>query len=271
MNFESKTVWITGASSGIGAALARECAERGAALVLSGRDQVRLAAVAEGCGGETLILPFDVRDENAMRAATQEAIAWRGGVDVFVANAGVSQRSRASETSMQVYRDIIDIDLTAQIAATQALLPHVIERQAGAMVFISSVAGKVGVPMRTAYCAAKHGLIGYADALRAELSQSGVSVHVVCPGSVATDVSRNALTADGSERGRSDAIIDNGIPAADAAKAIADGVAAGTREIIVARGGEQGLGEQRRTPDAVFDTFAAMVADGYMEKMEADG
>ena len=270
MNYDGKTVWITGASSGIGAALAKECASRGAAVVLSGRDEARLAAVAEECG-EALTVPFDVRDEEAMRAATAKAIEWRGGIDMFVANAGVSQRSRASETAMQVYRDIIDIDLTAQIAATQALLPHVLERKAGALVFISSVAGKVGVPMRTAYCAAKHGLIGYADALRAELSQSGVSVHVVCPGSVATDVSRNALTGDGSERRRSDAIIDNGIPATDAAKAIADGIAAGTREIIVARGGEQGLGEQRRTPDAVFDTFATMVAEGYMDKMEADG
>ena len=169
MNYDGKTVWITGASSGIGAALAKECASRGAAVVLSGRDEARLAAVAEECG-EALTLPFDVRDEETMRAATAKAIEWRGGIDMFVANAGVSQRSRASETAMQVYRDIIDIDLTAQIAATQALLPHALERKAGALVFISSVAGKVGVPMRTAYCAAKHGLIGYADALRAEPS-----------------------------------------------------------------------------------------------------
>ena len=270
MTFEGGTIWITGASSGIGAALARETASRGAAVVLSGRDEERLAQVAADCG-ETLILPFDVRDEAAMSAATVRAIEWRGGIDMFVANAGVSQRSRASETAMQVYRDIIDIDLTSQISATQALLPHVIERGHGALVFISSVAGKVGVPMRTAYCAAKHGLIGYADALRAELSQTGVSVHVVCPGSVATDVSRNALSADGTARGRSDAIIDNGIPAPDAARAIADAVAAGTREIIVARGGEQGIGEQRRTPDEVFDSFAAMVADGYMERMDGEG
>ena len=113
---------------------------------------------------------------------------------------------------MQVYRDIVEIDLLAQIAATQALLPHLVERGSGKLVFISSIAGKVGVPLRTAYCAAKFGLIGYADALRAELSQSGVDVHVVCPGSVATDVSRNALTGQGERRGKSDKAIDNGIP-----------------------------------------------------------
>ena len=268
MDVHERTVWITGASSGIGAALAKECAGRGASVILSGRDEARLDDVARDCGGETLILPFDVRDYDAMEEATREAIDWRGGPDMFVANAGVSQRSAAVDTAMQVYRDIIEIDLTAQIAATQALLPHFTRRGSGALVFISSVAGKVGVPMRTAYCAAKHGLIGYADALRAELSQAGVEVHVVCPGSVATDVSRNALTADGTARGRSDPIIDAGIAASDAATIIVDGIASGTREIIVARGGEEGLGEQRRTPDAIFDNFAALVADGYMEKME---
>ncbi len=270
MSFEGKTAWITGASSGIGAALAREWAGRGARIILSGRDEARLTQVADGIDGETLILPFDVRDEAAMKAATQQAIDWRGGVDIFVANAGISQRSAAVDTDMAVYREIIDIDLTAQIAATQALLPHLVARQSGTLLFISSIAGKVGVPMRTAYCAAKFGLIGYADALRAELSQQGVSVHVVCPGSVATDVSRNALTADGSKRGRSDKVIDNGIAPDEAAKRIVDAVETNQREIIVAEGVEEAMGELRRTPDQLLDQVAGMVAAGYMDKMKAD-
>ena len=270
MSFEGKTAWITGASSGIGAALAREWAARGARIILSGRDEARLTQVADGIAGETLILPFDVRDEAAMTAATQQAIDWRGWVDIFVANAGISQRSAAVDTDMAVYREIIDIDLTAQIAATQALLPHLVARQSGTLLFISSIAGKVGVPMRTAYCAAKFGLIGYADALRAELSQQGVSVHVVCPGSVATDVSRNALTADGSKRGRSDKVIDNGIAPDEAAKRIVDAVEANQREIIVAEGVEEAMGELRRTPDQLLDQVAGMVAAGYMDKMKAD-
>ncbi len=270
MSFEGKTAWITGASSGIGAALAREWAARGARIILSGRDEARLTQVADGIDGETLILPFDVRDEAAMKAATQQAVDWHGGVDIFVANAGISQRSAAVDTDMAVYREIIDIDLTAQIAATQALLPHLVARQSGTLLFISSIAGKVGVPMRTAYCAAKFGLIGYADALRAELSQQGVSVHVVCPGSVATDVSRNALTADGSKRGRSDKVIDNGIAPDEAAKRIVDAVKANQREIIVAEGVEEAMGELRRTPDQLLDQVAGMVAAGYMDKMKAD-
>jgi short-subunit dehydrogenase len=270
MSFEGKTAWITGASSGIGAALAREWGNRGARVILSGRDEARLAEVADSISTETLILPFDVRDEDAMKDATEKAIAWHG-VDIFVANAGVSQRSAAVDTDMQVYREIIDIDLTAQIAATQALLPHVTERGSGHLLFISSIAGKVGVPMRTAYCAAKFGLAGYADALRAELSQSDVQVHVVYPGSVATDVSRNALTSDGSKRGRSDSVIDNGIPPGEAAKWIVDAVAKGEREVIVAQGMEQAMGEARRTPEQLLDQVAAMVASGYMEKMKAEG
>ena len=161
MGFEGKSVWITGASSGVGAALAREWAGRGARVILSGRDEARLNEVAASLATETLVLPFDVRDEDAMREATARATQG-AGVDIFVANAGVSQRSPAVDTAMQVYRDIIDIDLTAQIAATQALLPHLTQRGSGKLVFISSVAGKVGVPLRTAYCAAKFGLIGYA-------------------------------------------------------------------------------------------------------------
>ena len=270
MSFEGQTAWITGASSGIGAALSREWSKRGANIILSGRDEARLTKVAQSLGTETLILPFDVRDEEAMRAATEKAIGWKGSVDIFVANAGISQRSPAVDTDLQVYRDIIAIDLTAQIAATQELLPHMASRGSGKLLFISSIAGKVGVPMRTAYCAAKHGLIGYADALRGEISQSGVDVDVICPGSVATDVSRNALSADGTPRGRSDKVIDNGIRPADAAKRIIDAVEANQREIIVADGMEEAMGEMRRTPDQLFDQIAGMVAAGYMEKMQAE-
>ena len=269
--FTGKVAWVTGASSGIGAALARGFSAQGAHVVLSGRDEARLEGVAATLETDTLVLPFDVTDEPAMHAATQKAIEWRGGVDIFVANAGISQRSAAVDTEMEVYRRIIAVDLTAQIAAAQALLPHMTARASGRLVFVSSVAGKIGIPLRTAYCAAKHGLIGYADALRAELSQSGIAVHVVCPGSVATDVSRNALTADGSARGRSDSVIDNGMQPDEAARRILEGMTSGEREIIVARGGESSWGEQRRTPDALFDQVAQMVADGYMEKIEGEG
>ncbi len=270
MEYSGKVAWITGASSGIGAALARGLAQRGAHVVLSGRDDARLKEVAADCG-ETLVLPFDVRDEAALTAATVKTLDWKGGVDLAVANAGISQRSRALNTDMQVYRDIIEIDLIAQIAFSQALIGPMMARGTGAIAFISSIAGKVGVPMRTAYCAAKFGLAGYADALRAELSNTGVAVHTIYPGSIATGVSRNALNGDGSVRGRSDKAIDNGIAPQVAAATMLDEMAFGAREIIIAEGAEQAMGEMRRTPDALLDQMATMVANGYMEKMEADG
>lgn len=263
-------IWITGASSGIGRALAAEWSRRGAAIILSGRDERRLAETAAECAGETLVLPFETTDDAALARAAEQAHGWRGQIDVLVNNAGISQRSRALETDMAVYRRIVEVDLLAPIALTQAVIGPMAARGNGRLVFISSVAGKVGVPLRTAYCAAKHGLIGYADALRAELSQSGVSVYVVCPGSVATDVSRNALQADGSRRGVSDKAIDGGLPPGEAAREMLDAILRGEREIIVARGFEQAMGETRRTPEALLDQVAAMVASGYMDRLKAD-
>lgn len=268
MSIAGQVAWITGASSGIGAALARQWAQRGGHVVLSGRDEARLGEVASQVATETLIVPFDVRDDAALARAAERALDWKGGVYLGVANAGISQRSAALETDMRVYREIIEVDLVAQIAFAQALIGPMTERGRGRLAFISSIAGKVGVPMRTAYSAAKFGLAGYADALRGELSQSGVSVHAIYPGSIRTDVSRNALTGDGSVRGKSDKAIDEGIDPDEAAAQMLDAMAAGEREIIVARGAELAMGEARRTPDAVFDQVAAMVAAGYMQRLK---
>jgi short-subunit dehydrogenase len=268
MNIEGKVAWITGASSGIGAALARQWSARGGYVILSGRNLARLERVADAVATEALVLPFDVRDDNGLAKATASALGWKGGVDVGVANAGISQRSAAIDTDMGVYREIIEVDLIAQIAFAQRLIGPMSARGSGSLAFISSIAGKVGVPMRTAYSAAKFGLAGYADALRGELSQSGVTVHAIYPGSIRTDVSRNALTSDGSVRGKSDKAIDEGIDPDEAANTMLDAIGAGQREIIVARGPELAMGEARRTPDALFDQVAAMVAAGYMERLK---
>ncbi|MCT2560109.1 SDR family NAD(P)-dependent oxidoreductase [Tsuneonella sp. YG55] len=268
MKSQGKVAWITGASSGIGAALARQWAARGGHAILSGRDTARLQEVADQIDGETLILPFDVRDDAALAGATAQAIAWKGGVDLAVANAGISQRSAAVETDMKVYREIIEIDLVAQIAFAQGLIGPMTERGSGALAFISSIAGKVGVPMRTAYSAAKFGLAGYADALRSELSQSGVKVHTIFPGSIRTDISRNALTADGSARGTSDKAIELGLDPDEAAGRMLDGIAGGQREIIVAKDAELAMAEARRVPDWLLDQVEAMVARGYMERLK---
>jgi dehydrogenase/reductase SDR family member 7B len=265
-----QTAWITGASSGIGEALAKDWLARGGRCVLSGRNIAALGAVAAHAPDRCLVLPFESTDYAAIPALVEQAIGFGGGIDVLVNNAGISQRSLAVDTDFPVYQKIIGVDLLAPIALTQALLPHLVARGSGGVVMISSVAGKAGVPMRTAYCAAKHGLIGYADALRSEVAGQGIKMLVVAPGSVRTNVSRNALSADGSVRGASDAAIDNGIDPDLVAQTIWDALAAGKREIIIAEGMEAQIPLLRaQDPERLFDMVEAMVANGYAAKMAA--
>lgn len=258
MAFAGGTAWVTGASSGIGEALAKALVARGARVVLSGRRVEELERVARQAGGETMILPFDATDFDALPGAVEKAMNWKGGVDLLINNAGVSQRSLALDTSFDVYRRIMDVDFFAPLRLTQLVLPSMVARRSGRIVIISSVAGKIGAPLRTAYCAAKHACIGYFDALRAEVEKAyGVGVCVVTPGSVRTSVAANALTGDGDARGRSDENIDNGMPPEKAAQIILDGVAAGAREVPVAEGMELAALQMRCVnPEALFDFVA---------------
>lgn len=268
----NKTAWITGASSGIGEALAKAFVASGGYAILSGRNVPELQRVAmeTGAAERCLILPFDTVDYASLADKVADAIAFQGHIDVLVNNAGISQRSPALDTDLSVYQRIVDVDLLAPIALTQALLSHMVSRGSGQIVMISSVAGKAGVPMRTAYCAAKHGLIGYADALRSEVAGQGVKVLVVAPGSVKTNVSRNALNADGSVRGISDAAIDNGIEPNKVASLIWEAVHMGKREIIIAEGMEADIPVLRaQDPEKLFDMVEAMVAAGYAQKLSA--
>ncbi len=259
MTCQGKAVWITGASSGIGAALAEAFAAEGAALILSGRRREALEALAGSLGAETLILPFETTDWDALPGAVETAWAWRGGVDMLVNNAGVSQRSLAIDTAPEVFERLLDVDLRAPIRLTQLLLPLMAGRRSGTIVMISSVAGRLGPVLRTGYAAAKHGLIGYADALRAEVEQAyGLRVVTVLPGSVQTGVARNALQADGSARGESDANIEAGMAPAECARRILAGLAEGRREILVAEGGEAFAAALRwQDPERLFDMLAA--------------
>ena len=266
--FEGKTVWITGASSGIGEALAHAFSNAGAKTILSGRRIEALQAVADKLPTESLLLPFEVTDYEALPGKVSEAWAWAGQVDILVNNAGVSQRSLAVKTDPQVYTDLINIDLIAPIWLTQLQLPKMVKAGGAHIIAISSVAGRIGPPLRTAYAAAKHGLIGYMDSLRTEVSvRHNIHVTNVLPGSVATNVSRNALTADGSSRGKSDANIDGGDDPADLAKDILQAVLNKTPELIFAKGMELEAAQKRQSdPEALFEMMnqmGAQIAERY--------
>jgi dehydrogenase/reductase SDR family protein 7B len=273
--FANTVWWITGASSGIGAALAEALARKKAKLILSGRNVAALKEVAERCAVENLVLPFEATDFAKIPSLTEQAWNWAGGhggkISGLVNNAGISQRSLAVDTVFDVYRRIVDVDLMAPIALTQANLPRMVKAGGGAIIAISSVAGIVGAPLRSAYCAAKHGLIGYHDSVRAETDHLGLKVLVVAPGSVRTNVSKNALDAQAKTRGVSDAAIDNGMDPMIAATRILDALAANKRELILAEGGEADLaGLRRADPDALFDRMAALVAAGYAKQLGAE-
>ena len=253
--FAGKVAWVTGASSGIGEAIARAFADEGAALILSGRRVDALQAVADDLDTDCLVLPFEATDFAVLDGVVDRAWAWKQKVDLLINNAGISQRSIAMETSPEVYRTLLDIDLMAPIWLTQLQLPKMAVAGGGHIVAISSVAGRIGVPLRTAYCAAKHGLIGYMDALRTEVeSLHNIKVTNILPGSVATNVSRNAITSDGSTRGRSDETIDNGDDPADCAASILDAIVANKRELIFAKGQELEMAKLRhQDADTFFD------------------
>ena len=273
--FKGKTWWITGASSGIGEALAIALAAAGAHLILSGRNQAALNALAGGLKAKALVLPFEATDFAALPAIAERAWAWArengSGVDGLVNNAGISQRSLAVETEFKVYQRIIDVDLLAPIALTQAVLPRMVANGGGHIVAISSVAGIVGSPLRSAYSAAKHGLIGYHDSVRAETAHLGMKVLVVAPGSVRTNVSKSALNAKGNARGFSDAAIDNGMAPEIAAGRILDALRNDVRELILAEGGEAAIAALRRAdPKALFDQMARLVAAGYAKQLGAE-
>lgn len=264
MEWQGEIVWITGASSGIGEAMAHAFAKRGAALILSGRNQAALNALAEGLEADCHILPFEATDWDRLGEVVETALDWQGHVSLLMNNAGISQRSLAVDTDPKVYREILDIDLMAPIHLTQLLLPALVARaRAGnyaAVAGISSVAGRIGVPLRTAYCAAKHGLIGYLDALRAETEAAyGMKVHAILPGSIRTNVSVNALSGDGSKHGETDSAIANGMDPAECARRIVEGIEAGQREIMVAEGQELAFSQLRhKEPEQLFAVTAAL-------------
>ena len=258
MKYQNRTVWITGASSGIGEALARNLAAQGARLVLSGRRTDALDALAQDLDGESLVLPFEATDFSALPSAVTTAWDWRDGVHLLINNAGVSQRSLAIDTEFDVYRRLMEIDYFAPMRLTQLILPRLIEQGHGQLAVVSSVAGKVGVPLLSGYSAAKHACVGYFDALRAEVELAyNIQVSVILPGSVRTNVAVNALGADGSARGRSDANIDAGMSPDVAATIIVDGLTAGLREIPVAQGAElMALTLRATAPETLFAVTA---------------
>lgn len=202
MQLADRVVWITGASDGIGAALAVALASRKAKLILTARREEKLRQVAERCAGATVaVLPADLLEGDPAELA-QQAESLLGPVDVLVANAGQGQRSRALDTELPVVRRLMELNFFAPVALTRAVVPGMVERGRGRVVVTSSLAGSIGTPMRSSYAASKHAVEGYFESLRAELHGTGVGVTVIAPGYVDTAISTKAVSGDGSAHGK---------------------------------------------------------------------
>lgn len=267
--FEGKVVWITGASSGIGEAFAEGFHGHGANVILSALTMEELIPVLQRLEGAKA-LAFDVADFDSLPDHVDAALNQFGRIDVLVNNAGITQRALAKDTSFDVYRRLIDVDLMAPIALTQLVTPHMSAQGTGRILAVASVAGKFGSPLRTAYCAAKHGVFGYFDALRSEVIHDGIDVHVIAPGAVRTNLARNALTGDGQKFGKSDDFIENGYEPSHIVEQVFKAIAKGKREIIIARGMERmGYQMRRFLPEYAFNKIAAHASSAIKEMESA--
>lgn len=243
MNFTNKVIWVTGASSGIGKALALELSKTGAKLIISSRREKQLLEVQKECTNPDLvkIVTLDLEDYKNLESKANEAISAFGGLDILVNNGGISQRSLASETTIDVDERLMAINYLGSVALTKAVLPHFIQKKKGHFITITSIVGKIGTPLRSTYAASKHALHGFFDSLRAENHQHNIAVTLVCPGFVNTNVSMNALTADGTPQQTMDKATANGIAPERFAKLMVKAIAAKKEEAYIA-GAKEKLG-----------------------------
>ncbi len=250
--FKDKVIWITGASQGIGRALAEACAGRGAQVVASARSAQALSDLAAQGGGAIHPLELDVTDMEAIERAARTVLERYGRVDYLINNAGISQRSLIVDTDLNVYRRLMEVNFFGAVALTQAVLPAMRQAQSGHISVIGSPAGKFATPLRSGYCAAKHAAHAFFESLRAELAGDGIQVAVVVPGPIRTNITVNALNGAGGEHGLMEDSIAQGIPADDCARAILEGFAAGDVEIHVLLPSTAKMMELRRLEPLVF-------------------
>ncbi|GAB5518058.1 MAG: SDR family NAD(P)-dependent oxidoreductase [Rhodothermales bacterium] len=241
MTVANRVIWVTGASSGIGKALCHVLSAKGARLVLSARNAEQLDAVRQSCAHpeQHLVLPLDLTQAEAFQEATDRVLQHFGHLDGLINNGGISQRSLAKDTALDVDRRIMEVNYFGAIGLTKTVLPHFLERGSGLFVAISSVSGHVGTPLRSTYAASKHAIRAFFDALRAEVSETQIQVLVACPGYVLTKISYNALTGDGTPQNALDQAQAEGLSAEACAEAIVAAIERGKAEVLI--GGKETL------------------------------
>jgi short-subunit dehydrogenase len=261
--FSGKTLVITGASDGIGAELARQLAPSRPRLVLAARRADALASVARACeaaGAETLTVATDVGVEADCARLVEEAVARFGGIDVFVNNAGISGHALFDDvTDFRWYEDMMRVNFFGALWCTHHALAH-LKKSRGLLVGVASLAGKIGVPGRTAYSPSKFAMAGFFEALRTELIGSGVDVTMVFPGVVATEIRRHGYGADGKPAGRSGLDERNAMPVDVCARLMIAAMSARKRELVMTARGKVGLWLKLIAPSLVDRMAIAALA-----------
>ncbi|MDY0142084.1 MAG: SDR family oxidoreductase [Bacteroidales bacterium] len=234
----NKVIWITGASSGIGEACAYLFAEKGARLILTATKVDKLKNVKSKCielGGNCEILPYDLADIQGIDKLVENALAVYGRVDILYNNAGISQRATAGETLFKVDQKIMNVNFFAPVKITKLLLPKMIEQGGATIAVTTSISGRFGFPLRSAYCSSKHALYGFFETLQAEYYEQNIRIVFVCPGRVQTNVSLSALDKNGNTHSQIDAGQAGGVTADKAAKKIVKAIIKQKPEVLVGR------------------------------------
>jgi short-subunit dehydrogenase len=234
--FENKVVWITGATSGIGEALAHSFAAEGAKLVLSARrvDELnRVKSELKLSEENIFVLPLDLANTISINELTTKVISKFGRIDVLVNNGGVSQRALAQDTPIDIDRKIMEVNFFGTVALTKSVLPFMMKQNSGNIIVISSISGKFGFYFRSAYSASKHALHGFFESLRMEVYDYNIKVLIVCPGKIHTNISVNALTGDGKTHNKMDASTEQGVSAKYCAEQILKGIKNNKEEIFI--------------------------------------
>jgi len=236
IQFTDKIIWITGATSGIGEALAYALSEKGAKLILSARRVEELERVKSTCKGEALLLPLDLCRMQEFELLTQKVITHYGRIDYLINNGGISQRSEAFETPLELDRKIMEVNYFGNIALTKAVLPQMQKQKSGTIVVISSLSGKFGFFLRSAYSASKFALVGFYESLRLEEEKNDIKVSIVFPGFIQTAISENALSKDGKSTGEMDNNQNQGVTSEKCAHQIIRGLEKNKLEIKAGAG-----------------------------------
>ena len=235
MSFKNKVVWITGASSGIGKALALSFSKLEAKIIISSRKREALEEVKNLCAHpeNVKIVTLDLEDYTNLGIAVSNAISKFEKIDILINNGGISQRALAVDTDIFVDKRFMDINYMGSMALTKGVLPHFIDNNSGHFVTITSVSGKLGTPKRSAYAASKHALHGFFDCLRAEVYKENIAVTLVTPGYIQTNLSVNALTGDGNKMNKIDTSLSQGIPADVFAKKLIKAIEKRKNEVAI--------------------------------------